>query len=663
MHNGAKVEVETEVRASQTLGGIFGARLLEWGGREVPLAAVCSSALVGIVVIDAESQLIADVNDTAAAAIGLPREEIIGSLCHRFISPSPEGHHPMTELRQGLSNSEGTLLTASGKGLTILKTVASVQLQGRAHLVESFLDISDRKRTEAALMQSEERYRDLLDNANDLIQSVDQNGRFLYVNRAWKETLGYSDGEIGSLNVFDVISPACQSHCSLLFQQILTGSPIPRVEVQFTAKDGTAVVLEGSINCSFVDGRPGVTRGVFRDITQRKAMEQQLQQSEERYRKLVEDAPEAIFVHGAGAFLYANDAAARLLGVNREDLMGEPVLSFVHPDCRGVIVERMTQLENPEAMLPRIDLRLVRRDGSVVEVESAGSAVSFQGKAAIQVVLRDITQRKQQEKDREEWNRKLELMVEEKTRHLKEAQAKLIQSEKMATLGEVISGAAHELNNPLAGILGAIQMLRQSALSQPIGPELLEEIDVLESMESAASRCQSIVDDLIRFSTQGRCSFSTMDLNAVLRDTLEVMAEQYAEAGIAVGWRTDPDLPAIEGDFVKLLEVFVNLLRNAKNALPDGGTIEITTSVARQYGESPQVVIGIRDNGCGIPPQNLTKIFDPFFTTKPAGRGPGLGLTVAYGIIKRHHGDIDVRSTLGKGTEVTVTLPLRQPKR
>jgi PAS domain S-box-containing protein len=663
MHNGANVEVETEVRAARALGEIFGAQVLEWEGREAPLAAVFSSALVGIVVLDAESQLIVDVNDTAAATIGLPREEIMGSVCHRFISPSPEGDFAITELGQGLSSTEGTLVTASGKCLTILKTVATVQLQGRPHLVESFLDISDRKRTEEALMQSEERYRDLLDNANDLIQSVDQNGRFLYVNRAWKATLGYSDEDIAALNVFDVISPACQSHCSLLFQQILSGSPIPRVEVQFTAKDGTAVVLEGSINCSFVDGKPGVTRGVFRDITQRKAMEQQLQQSEERYRKLVEDAPEAIFVHGAGAFLYANDAAARLLGENREALMGEPVLSFVHPDCRGVILERMTQLEDPEAMLPRIDLRLVRRDGSIIEVESAGSAVSFQGNAAIQVVLRDITQRRQQEKDREEWNRKLELMVEEKTRHLKEAQAKLIQSEKMATLGEVISGAAHELNNPLAGILGTIQMLRQSALSHPIGAELLEGIDVLESMESAASRCQSIVDDLIRFSTQGRCSFSTMDVNAVLRDTLEVMAEQYVEAGIGVGWRTDPELPPIEGDFVKLLEVFVNLLRNAKNALPDGGTIEITTSVAKQYGDTPQVVIGIRDNGCGIPPQNLTKIFDPFFTTKPAGRGPGLGLTVAYGIIKRHHGDIDVRSTLGKGTEVTVTLPVRQPKR
>lgn len=112
-----------------------------------------------------------------------------------------------------------------------------------------------------------------MENANDLIQSVDPNGTFLYVNRAWKETMGYADEEIASLKVFDVISPACQSHCSLLFQQIMSGKSIPRMEVQFTAKDGRIVELEGSINCSFVDGKPVVTRGIFRDITERKAME------------------------------------------------------------------------------------------------------------------------------------------------------------------------------------------------------------------------------------------------------------------------------------------------------------------------------------------------------------------------------------------------------
>lgn len=515
--------------------------------------------------------------------------------------------------------------------------------------------------TEEALKQSEDSYRDLLDNASDLIQSVAPDGSFLYVNRAWKEILGYGDEEIALLKIFDVISPECRSHCSLLFQQIMSGKTIPRVEVQFAAKGGRTVVLEGSINCNFKDGKPVATRGIFRDITERKAMERELQQSEERYRQMVEQAPEAILVYSGGELLYVNHEAVRLLGAeSSEMLIGMAVNSFFDPYCHETARERMRRGETPETAARRIDLKLARLDGSVLDVESVGTSIRLQGRPAVQVVLCDITNRKRQEKEREKWNRKLEILVAEKTRHLKEAQAKLIQSEKMSTLGEVISGASHELNNPLAGILSAIQMLRRSTLSQPIGPEII--IDVLEDMESAAIRCQNIVEDLIRFSTQSHCSFSRMDINQMLKDTLEIMGEQYSEARIKVGWSTDPELPAIDGDFVKLLEVFVNLLQNAKCALPDGGSLDITTKLVKKYAELPQVVIGIRDTGCGIPAQNLGKIFDPFFTTKPVGKGPGLGLTVSYGIIKRHGGDIDVRSTVGKGTEVTVTLPVRQPK-
>src|SRR6266702_652859 len=203
----------------------------------------------------------------------------------------------------------------------------------------------------------------------------------------------------------------------------------------------------------------------------------------------------------------------------------------------------------------------------------------------------------------------------------------------MTALSEVISGASHELNNRLAGILGAIQLLRRSALSKPIEPALMDEIDVLENIESAATRCQKIVEDLIRFSTQSRCFFTQVDINEVLRDTKDAMMAQFTQAATTVNWQSNPALPRIEGDFVKLFEVFANVFQNAASAMPGGG----------------------------IPANNLGKIFDPFFTTKPVGKGPGLGLTVSYGIVKKHNGDIEVKSTVGKGAKVTITLPLRQP--
>ena len=628
------------------------------------LATILATAQVGILVIDAESHVIVEANPKAVEVIGVAREEIIGSVCHRFICVAEIGQCPITDLGQCIDCGERELITAKGESVSVVKTVASITLKGRPHLVESFLDITDRKQAEKALRQSEERYRDILDNANDLIQSVDSKGSFLYVNRAWKATLGYSDAEIASMSVFDIISPTCRDHCSQLFQQIMNGATIPRVEVQFVARDGRIIVLDGSINCSFVDGRPAVTRGIFRDMTERNRMEKELQQSEERYRQLVEHAPEAIVVHAEGAFQYVNNEAVRLFGAeSQEQLVKTPIISVIHPDYRDLVQRRMRELEVPNTVAPRIDMKVMRLDGSVIDVESVGTSISLGGKPAIQVLLRDTTQRKLLEAEREQWQRKLEIKVEEKTRHLKEAQAKLIQSEKMATLGEVVSGASHELNNPLAGILSAIQLLRSAALTQPIVPALMDGIDVLESIESAAIRCQTIVEDLIRFSTQTRCNFAQMDVNELLKDSLEVMGEELSRAGIRVEWRMDQELPAIEGDFVKLVEVFTNILQNSKNALPDQGLLEITTRHLKRYGETQQVIVCIRDTGCGIPQQNLGKIFDPFFTTKPVGKGPGLGLTVSYGIIKRHGGDIDVTSSIGKGTEVTVTLPVRQPQR
>jgi len=501
------------------------------------LATIFAAVHDGILVIDAATHTIVDANPRAVELIGCPKGKIIGAECHKFVCSADIGNCPITDLGQTVDCSKRTLLKANGEVIPITKTVASITLHGRLHLVEIFLDISGLERTEESLKESEERYRDLFENANDLIQSVDPKGHFIYVNRAWKETMGYTDKEIARLSIFDIIAPTCQDHCLTIFQRVMSGEKIQRVDVQFVAKDGRIVDLEGSVNCNFVDGKPVATRNIFRDITERKLVE----------------------------------------------------------------------------------------------------------------------------KEREAWNRTLEKKVEEKTRHLKEAQAKLIQSEKMAALSEVISGASHELNNPLAGILGAIQLLRRSALSKPIEPALMDEIDVLENIESAATRCQKIVEDLIRFSTQSRCFFTQVDINEVLRDTMDAMMEQFTQAATTVNWQSNPALPRIEGDFVKLFEVFANVFQNAASAMPDGGNIEITTRLLKAYAKPQQLVVTIRDTGCGIPANNLGKIFDPFFTTKPVGKGPGLGLTVSYGIVKKHNGDIEVKSTVGKGTKVTITLPLRQP--
>jgi PAS domain S-box-containing protein len=509
-------------------------------------------------------------------------------------------------------------------------------------------------------MDSQDHYRDLLDNANDLIQSVAPDGSFLYVNQAWKRTLGYSDAEIARLKVFDVISPACQDHCSDCFQRIMEGAVLPQVDVKFVASDGSVVDLEGSINCCRVDGNPVATRGIFRDVTERNRIARELKESEERYRQLVEHAPEAILVQQEGRYVYVNPEACRLFGAaSPAELIGKSVLSTVHPDCREAVGKRIRQVMETGLPSQLCETTVVRCDGSCVDVDAVGTSITFQGARATQVILRDISVRKAAEAQREEWNRRLEEKVAEKTRHLEVAQAKLIQSEKMATLGEVISGTSHALNNPLAGIQGAIQMLRSFASEQHSAMPPDEWLSVLEGVEQAATRCLKIVEDLISFSVQNKCYFSQTDVNEVLRGAVEMADRGGALSGVEVVWPQQGASTVIEGDYVKLVEVFAAILRNAGEALAGAGRIRIAHAITAPPA-MPQIVVRIDDTGPGIPPQQLGKIFDPFFTTKP-GRA-GLGLTVGYGIIKRHHGDIDVLSPPEAGTMVTVTLPVKQSK-
>src|SRR6266567_4257316 len=205
------------------------------------LATIFATVHDGILVIDAETHNIVDANPRAVELIGCSREKIIGVTCHNFVCPADTGNCPITDLGQTVDSSKRTLLKANGEVIPITKTVASITLRGRLHLVEIFLDISGWERTEESLKESEERCRDLFENANDLIQSVDPKGHFLYVNRAWKETMGYTDKDIARLRIFDIIAPTSQDHCLTIFQRVMSGEKIQRVDVQFVAKDGRIV--------------------------------------------------------------------------------------------------------------------------------------------------------------------------------------------------------------------------------------------------------------------------------------------------------------------------------------------------------------------------------------------------------------------------------------
>jgi len=266
----------------------------------------------------------------------------------------------------------------------------------------------------------------------------------------------------------------------------------------------------------------------------------------------------------------------------------------------------------------------------------------------------------------EGYNRTLEQKIIERTRELEEAQAQLIQSEKLGAIGQLAAGVAHELNNPLGGILGYAQFSLEKMKKLVDGQ--LEENDrdkfvrYLSDIETQARRCKAIVQNLLKFSRASRTTeFEDLDINAVLEETATFVEHQFEMNRLRLSLDFDKDLPPVPGNAGQLQQVFTNLLINAMHASPKDTEITIRTRFSPAVGEFDGAVeLQFIDEGCGIPPELVKKIFEPFFTTKDVGKGTGLGLSVSYGIIRDHGGEIKVDSQPGAGTTFTIYLPLQK---
>jgi signal transduction histidine kinase len=241
----------------------------------------------------------------------------------------------------------------------------------------------------------------------------------------------------------------------------------------------------------------------------------------------------------------------------------------------------------------------------------------------------------------------------------KEYQAKFYQAEKMATIGMLATGVAHEVNNPLTAIFGFAEGLRRRlpALKEKVDPRVMEDVeDYVATILRECRRCQDIVTTLLTFSRQKTVSFSAVSLNAVVNDTLKLLRshlKQRNQAKITVRVDLSENLPMVQGDEHQIKQVMLNLLVNAMDAITGPGRIVITT----YQSSKGAVCLSVEDSGCGVPPENVDKLFEPFFTTKRSGKGIGIGLSTCMSIVKKHQGDITLKSTPGQGAIFTVSLP------
>ncbi len=270
-------------------------------------------------------------------------------------------------------------------------------------------------------------------------------------------------------------------------------------------------------------------------------------------------------------------------------------------------------------------------------------------------LIQEVTQRRQIEnelidatKEIEKWNLELEARVKEKTAELEKSHNLLIQSEKLSAMGKMTGGIAHELNSPLAGLVPMLEIYKKRELE---GSKESKEVDL---MLKAALHMAKIVKDFGVFSRKSKSEFRALSLNEVIEDTLSFSEVRLRQKGVKVKKELSGRLPLILGDKTELQQVVLNMITNAVDAMNEGDDYLITTDVSE---DNNQVIMSFIDSGVGIAKENLNKIFDPFFTTKKEGEGTGLGLSVSYGIIKNHNGEITVERKPGKGTKFSIYLP------
>jgi PAS domain S-box-containing protein len=387
-----------------------------------------------------------------------------------------------------------------------------------------------------------------------------------------------------------------------------------------------------------------------------------------------------------GMIIFFNTGAKNLLGYSEAEVVGKMTPLPFHLESE--LVERGRELSEElgrpvsgldvffvSALQGRPNTRewtYVKRDGTQFLVEMSITAVRGPD-AAITGVLcaaMDITARKQTEEELRGYQEHLEDLVEERTsdleaankklvreiaerkrmfEQLQQTQQELVQKERLASVGQLAAGVAHEINNPLGTILLFADAMRKETSE---GDQKRED---LKTIIDETIRCKNIVSGLLNFARQQEVLAQEVDLHALIEEVIQQLQVRREFEGVSIVREFSPSLSSIQADPGQLKQVFVNLLDNAADAMDGRGTITITTRAM----DRRQVEINISDTGRGIPEENLSRLFTPFFTTKPMGKGTGLGLSIVYGIIKVHRGQISVHSQVGQGTTFTVTLPMR----
>jgi two-component system NtrC family sensor kinase len=518
----------------------------------------------------------------------------------------------------GLSKEEHTV--SSAEKIYLVSTArASGATEEDARTIHVLKDITDRR-------EAERRYRELYDSIQEGLFFATPDGRFLDVNDAMVRMLGYSSREeLLRDDVGSYLYPEPGARSRLLSAMRKTGV-LRNHEETLRRKDGRLLhTLQNITAVRDSHGKIKQFRGLMLDVTEQKMFQSQLQRQRDFNQKILNATQSMIMVlDTAGLISYANRRCYEA-GYKQDEIIGRRLVDLVDSSQREEFDSSLETTAHGQ-QVENLELRAKRSDGTLGHFSISLSPMRDEQNAvnSVVVVMTDITD--------------AALM-----------QAKLAHAERMATIGRLVSGVAHEVNNPLAAILGFTDLL----LENPQVPANARED--LQIILQETQRTKDIVQDLLSFARQRPVKRELAHINAVLRQTTKLRSYDFASHGVEVTEEYDENLPTVLGDAQQLQQVFLNLLNNAYDATEDAGRrgkIHLKTLHTGEW-----VEVTIRDNGTGI--TDVERIFDPFYTTKQTGKGTGLGLSICYGIVRAHGGEIQCRNnTDGEGSTFSIRVPV-----
>jgi len=612
-----------------TLGFVTSSRdITERKQAEFEYKTILQTTVDGFWLTDMKGRFL-DVNDAYCRLVGYSRNELLKMNIPdvEAIEKPEETVARIAKIRNvGSDRFETRHRRKDGRIVDVEISVNYIEVAGGRFFVFVH-DITDRRLMEEALKESEEKYRSLV---NDISLGIFRStpgprGKFLEVNPAMERITGYSREELLQIDVCDLYQHPEERQQVL--EEISAATGMTSRETRFRKKDGTEIVVSDTkVAVRDNAGQIIYFDGIMEDITKRKKVEEQIKRAAEEWRTTFDSITDWVsIVDKDFKLVRVNKAFADAFGKRPRELIGKTCYQVVHKTnepVRDCPRRKTLQTRSPAAaefFEPSLEMYLEARTSPIFDEK--GQVV------ACVEVTRDATERKRM-------------------------QEQLMLTHRLASLGELVSGVAHELNNPLTSVIGFSQLLMEGEIADDIREDL-------SLVHSEAQRAAEIVKNLLTFARKRAPTKQLTRINNVIEDVLKLRAYWQRVNNIEVRRQFASDIPEIMVDFVQMQQVFLNIIINAEYFMIQAhnrGTLTITT---KKVGDV--IRISLADDGPGIAKENLTRIFDPFFTTKEVGVGTGLGLSICHGIVNAHGGRIYARSQLGEGTTFVVELPINSP--